>query len=142
MSPQLYQSIQLMAMPLQDLKLKIQEELEKNPALEMIKEKSDVSLDEIRSTTREDHDYFENSSDPGYTSSYDQDASDSKQKFMEGALSRPESLHEHLIWQLRLQPIPKQWFEVGELLIWNLDENGFHIEDPKKLVSEEQYPIL
>jgi len=142
MSPQLYQSIQLMAMPIQDLKLKIQEELEKNPALEMVKEKSDVSLDEINSTTREDHDFFENSSDPGYTSGYDQDASDSKQKFMEGALSRPESLHEHLMWQLRVQPIPKEWFKVGELLIWNLDENGFHIENPKKLVSEQQYPIL
>lgn len=142
MSPQLYQSIQLMAMPLQDLKLKIQEELEKNPALEMVREKSDVSLDEIRSNTREDHDFFENSSDPGYTSGYDQEASDSKQKFMEGALSRPESLHEHLMWQLRVQPIPKEWFEVGELLIWNLDENGFHIENPKKLVSDEQYPVL
>ncbi|MFW5714821.1 MAG: RNA polymerase factor sigma-54 [bacterium] len=142
MSPQLYQSIQLMAMPLQDLKLKIQEELEKNPALEMVSEKSDVSLDEIRSNTREDHDFFENSSDPGYTSGYDQDASDSKQKFMEGALSRPESLHEHLMWQLRVQPIPKKWFDVGELLIWNLDENGFHIEEPKKLVSEDQYPVL
>ncbi len=142
MSPQLYQSIQLMAMPLQDLKLKIQEELENNPALEMVKEKSDVSLDEIRSQTREDHDFFENSSDPGYTSGYDQDASDSKQKFMEGALSRPESLHEHLMWQLRVQPIPAEWFDVGELLIWNLDENGFHIESPKKLVSEAQYPVL
>ena len=142
MSPQLYQSIQLMAMPLQDLKLKIQEELENNPALEMVKEKSDVSLDEIRSHTREDHDFFENSSDPGYTSGYDQDASDSKQKFMEGALSRPESLQEHLMWQLRVQPVPEEWFNVGELLIWNLDENGFHIENPKKLVSEVQYPVL
>ena len=92
MSPQLYQSIQLMAMPLQELKVKIQEELEKNPALEMVSEKSDVSLDEIGSNTREDNDYFENSSDPGYTTGYDQESSDSKQKFMEGALSRPESL--------------------------------------------------
>ena len=142
MSPQLYQSIQLMAMPIQDLKLKIQEELEKNPALEMVKEKTDVSLDEIHSQTSQDHDFFENSSDPGYTSSYDQEASDSKQKFMEGALSRPESLHEHLIWQLRVQPIPREWFEIGELLIWNLDENGFHLEAPKKLVSEDKYELL
>jgi len=142
MSPQLYQSIQLMAMPLQDLKLKIQEELENNPALEMVREKSDVSLDEIHSKTSEDHDFFENSSDPGYTGSYNQEASDSKQKFMEGALSRPESLQEHLMWQLRVQPIPREWFEIGELLIWNLDENGFHLEKPKKLVSEEKYHTL
>ena len=142
MSPQLYQSIQLMAMPLQELKVKIQEELEKNPALEMVSEKSDVSLDEIGSSTREDNDYFENSSDPGYTTGYDQESSDSKQKFMEGALSRPESLQEHLMWQLRVQPIPRKWFEIGELLIWNLDANGFHLEDPKNLVDEEQYSDL
>jgi RNA polymerase sigma-54 factor len=142
MSPQLYQSIQLMAIPLQELKVKIQEELEKNPALEMVSEKSDVSLDEIGSNTREDNDYFENSSDPGYTAGYDQESSDSKQKFMEGALSRPESLQEHLMWQLRVQPIPRNWFEIGELLIWNLDANGFHLEDPKNLVDEEQYSDL
>ena len=45
MNPQLFQSIQLMAMPIQELKLKIQEELEKNPALEMIEDKSDISLE-------------------------------------------------------------------------------------------------
>ncbi|MDY7029130.1 MAG: RNA polymerase sigma-54 factor, partial [Spirochaetota bacterium] len=76
MSPQLYQSIQLMAMPLQDLKLKIQEELEKNPALEVVNEKSDVSIDEMHSSRSEDYDYFENSSDPGYTSGYDQEGAD------------------------------------------------------------------
>jgi DNA-directed RNA polymerase specialized sigma54-like protein len=41
-----------MAMPLQDLKLKIQEELEKNPALELVNEKSDVSIDEMHSSRR------------------------------------------------------------------------------------------
>lgn len=142
MSPQLYQSIQLMAMPLQDLKLKIQEELEKNPALEVVNEKSDVSIDEMRSSRNEDYDYFENSSDPGYTAGYDQEGADSKQKFIEGVLSRPESLQEHLMWQLRVQPVPREWFEIGEMVIWNLDENGFHIEDPGKLVKPDQLDVL
>ena len=39
LSPQMYQSIQLMALPIQELNTRIQEELEKNPALEMISEK-------------------------------------------------------------------------------------------------------
>ena len=142
MSPQLYQSIQLMAMPLQDLKLKIQEELEKNPALEVVNEKSDVSIDEMHSSRNEDYDYFENSSDPGYTSGYDQEGADSKQKFIEGALSRPESLQEHLMWQLRVQPVPQEWFGIGEMLIWNLDENGFHIEEPIKLVKTDQNELM
>ena len=46
MSPQMFQSIQLMALPLQELKFRIHEELEKNPALELIEDKSIVSIDD------------------------------------------------------------------------------------------------
>ncbi len=136
MNPQLYQSIQLMAMPIQELKLTIREELEKNPALEVIEEKMDESLDTAERQT-EEYDLFENSSDPGYTRRLDEEASDSKRKFMEGALSRPENLHDHLIWQLQVQPIEPEEFGVGELLIQNLDDNGFHLEDPDTLVKGE-----
>ncbi len=143
MNPQLYQSIQLMALPIQDLRFKIQQEIEQNPALEVEEERSTVSLEEVAGTPSEDYDYFENSSDPGYTtSSYDTEASDSKQQFMEGALSRPESLQDHLLWQLRLQPLSEGEFELGELLIHNLDENGFYIEDPQSLVPESRHEVL
>jgi RNA polymerase sigma-54 factor len=47
---------------------------------------------------------------------------------MEGALSKPETLHEHLEWQLRLQPISQRELSIGETLIQNLDDNGFYIE--------------
>ncbi|MBN1686184.1 MAG: RNA polymerase factor sigma-54 [Spirochaetales bacterium] len=134
MNPQLYQSIQLMAMPIQELKTTIREELEKNPALEVIEEKTDESLDTAERQI-EEYDLFEDSSDPGYTHRLDEEASDSKRRFMEGALSRPESLHDHLIWQLRLQPIDQNAFAIGELLIQNLDDDGFHIEDPGTLVK-------
>jgi RNA polymerase sigma-54 factor len=142
MNPQLYQSIQLMALPIQDLRFRIQQEIEQNPALEVLEERSTVSLEEVENTPSEEYDYFENSSDPGYTRSYDTEASDSKQQFMEGALSRPESLQDHLLWQLRLQPLSENEFELGELLIHNLDENGFHIEDPGTLISEARHDVL
>jgi RNA polymerase sigma-54 factor len=142
MNPQLYQSIQLMALPIQDLRFRIQQEIEQNPALEVTEERSTVSLEEVEGAPAEDYDYFENSSDPGYTRSYDSEASDSKQQFMEGALSRPESLQDHLLWQLRLQPISEEDFELGELLIHNLDANGFHLEDPKTLVPEARHEAL
>ena len=45
--PQLFQAIKLMALPLPDLRLQIQEELEKNPALEVLEDNSTVSLDEV-----------------------------------------------------------------------------------------------
>ncbi len=143
MNPQLYQSIQLMALPLQELKFKIQEEIEKNPALEVVDDKSDDSLDENGGAANEEEDaYFENSSDPGYSRALDQEGSDAKQKFIEGALARPESLQDHLLWQLRLQPIPKRWFEIGSLLIRNLNEDGFHREPPERLVPASAAKLL
>ena len=45
MSPQLLQSINLLALPLQNLKLKIKEEVEKNPALDYVNESQAVSFD-------------------------------------------------------------------------------------------------
>ncbi len=143
MSPQLYQSIQLMAMPIQDLKQRIEEELEKNPALEVVEDKSQVSLEDVESSSKkEEYDYFENSSDPGYITRQGSEASDAKQKFIEGALSRPESLHEHLIWQLRVQPVSEKHFKIGEKLIQNLDTYGFHRESPEKLITPGQEKIL
>ncbi|MFW5843006.1 MAG: RNA polymerase sigma-54 factor, partial [Spirochaetota bacterium] len=132
MSPQLYQSIKLMAMPIVDLRLRIQEEVEANPALEILEDGTTVSMDEVEGSKPDDYDPFENSSDKGY----DDEAGDAKRRFMEGALSRPESLHDHLLWQLRLQPISEEQFDVGELLILNLDDNGFYREPPETVVPE------
>jgi len=143
MSPQMFQSIQLMALPLQELSFRIHEELEKNPALELIEDKSLVSIDNISNEKNEERDvYFDNSSDPGYSNQERRDASDKKQKFIEGALSRPESLQEHLMSQLLVQYLDKNQFETGELIIHNLDKNGFYLEDPNLLLNEQQKKFL
>ena len=142
MNAQLYQSIQLMAMPIQDLRLRIQEEIDKNPALEVLAEKNTVSLDARTAQSTTDYDAFENSSDPGYSKGLDYEASDRKHKFIEGVLSRTETLHDHLLWQLRLQPIDDALFEIGELLIQNLDSNGFHIEKLDSLLTPPQLSRL
>lgn len=142
MNPQLYQSIKLMALPVQELKFRIHEELQNNPALEIIEEKTETSLEAETEERGEEYEYFDNTSDPGYTGSFDDEASDAKRKFMENALSRPENLHEHLMWQLRLQPISEREFEIGRLLIHNLDDNGFHIEEPENLIPPAEKKIL
>lgn len=148
LSPQMYQSIQLMALPILELNTRIQEELEKNPALEIVSEKPTISLEaaETENTAKTDeYEYFENTSDPGFSTTsgrVDTEASDAKQKFIEGTLSRPESLQDNLIWQLRVQRISEREREIGELLIYNLDSNGFHIETPAKLVESHELKSL
>lgn len=142
MTPQLYQAIKIMALPLQELRASIQDELEKNPALEMIEDNSLVSLDEKAGEFKDDYDFFDNSSDPGYNLKKRNDTEDSKRNFIEGVLTRPESLHDHLLWQLRLQPLTEKYYRIGELLILNLDDNGFYIEPPESLVKESELNIL
>jgi RNA polymerase sigma-54 factor len=142
MTPQLYQAIKIMALPLQDLRTTIEMELEKNPALEVIEDNALLSLDEEERRQNDDIDYFDDASDPGYLRSRDGRGEDSKRKFLEGMLSRPESLSEHLLWQLRLQPISGEEFRIGELLIRNLDDNGFHSEPPESLVAPSEAAVL
>ncbi len=142
MNPQLYQSIRLMALPVQELKLRIQEELENNPALEIIEEQKEASLDTVSEEPGEEFEYFENSSDPGFTAPLDEAASDSKKQFLEGAISRPENLHDYLMWQLRLHPLSDEEFEMGRLLINNLDDHGFHIVDPYTLAGPDKHDVL
>jgi RNA polymerase sigma-54 factor len=139
MTPQLYQAVRLMALPLQDLKVTIEEELEKNPALQVEEDRSTVSLDSL--PTREtggdtDGDWFENTSDAGYSRADGEAASDARRQFIEGALSQPESLQEHLLSQLALQPVGDDWIRIGERVIRNLDENGFHKEPLEILVPD------
>jgi len=138
LSPQLFQTMQLMALPIQELKLKIAEEVENNPALEAIEHSTTISLDDISKKSIEPDDYSEESFPSGgavweqdFTSgalSHSDNNSDTKRMFMEGALSRPKSLQEYLLEQLLVQPVKKNILEIGKLLIQNLNEDGFNIE--------------
>jgi RNA polymerase sigma-54 factor len=127
MNPQLYQSIKMMELPVVDLREKIAEEIERNPALEVLEDSSVISLDTAYSLRK---------SDLGRR--LGDKAAQERRKFIEGALSRPETLQEHLLWQFRLQPIEDTIRRIGELLIQNLDEDGFHKEPVELLLKQEQ----
>lgn len=144
LSPQLFQSIQLMALPLADLEQRIREEVDKNPALEVAREKGEISLADMNSgpeqeRASQDYDPFENSSDPGYSpqlTSASYSGEDKKRQFLEGAVSRGETLQEHLEEQLNLMKgFSREEYDLAYSLIHNLDENGFHREDPLLLTG-------
>ncbi len=138
MTPQLYQAIRIMALPLADLQLTIDQELQRNPALEVVSEDATDSLDELEE--RPEEELFGDSSDPGFSSDPGVSSDpgyrnlragadpDARQRFLEGALQRPETLQEHLLWQVLLQPADAEVARTAELLIRNLDDNGFFRE--------------
>ena len=135
MNPQAFQSLKLMELPIVDLREKIEEELERNPALEVLKDPSTVSLDESEPRQKEVEEYFEASSDSGfaYVSAAGAAASDAHRQFMEGVLTRPETLQQHLLWQLQLEPVDEELRSIAAILIQNLDDDGFHKEPPETL---------
>ncbi|MDR0388691.1 MAG: RNA polymerase factor sigma-54 [Spirochaetaceae bacterium] len=135
MNPQLYQSIKLMELPIVELRQKIGEELERNPALEVLEDHSTVSLEEAYTQVKEEESYFENASDAGFIRRGGSEDTERQHKFIEGVLSRPETLQEHLLWQLRLQPVDEEIRAIGELLIQNLDADGFHKEPVSLLLK-------
>ena len=137
MNPQMYQSLKLMELPLVDLREKIEEELERNPALEVLEDKSTVSLNEAGSQPREEEEYFEASSDSGFRASAGGGAdADAHHRFIEGALSRPETLQQHLLWQLQLEPVDNELRSIAAILIQNLNDDGFHKEPPETLFQK------
>jgi RNA polymerase sigma-54 factor len=136
---QLLQSIKLMELPIVDLRERIEEEIEKNPALEILEDRSTVSIDEAAKPHKEEFDYFEATSDSGFVSRGGEEAADEQHRFIEGALSHSETLQEHLLWQLRLAPVDSEIRRIGERLIQNLDEDGFH-KEPLDLLLKNENP--
>jgi RNA polymerase sigma-54 factor len=92
MNPQLYQSLKIMELPIMELRERIEEELEKNPALEVLADPSTVSidnsLDNAESNKKERFERFESTSDSGYVSSGGEAAADERQRFIEGEIGR------------------------------------------------------
>ncbi|MFA6844476.1 MAG: RNA polymerase factor sigma-54 [Sphaerochaetaceae bacterium] len=135
LSPQLIQSLELMALPLTELQQRIQTAIESNPALE-IPENNTFSLDNMKDMDRkrDEMDYYEGSH-------YDSEASDRAQAFMENTFTVEETLQDHLLSQLGCIPLDPEAYKVGEVLITNLDDNGFFREDPALLLKKEQLPF-
>ncbi|MDR0784549.1 MAG: RNA polymerase factor sigma-54 [Treponema sp.] len=135
LSAQLYQFIKLMEMPALELRAKISQELESNPALEVESDSIEIPIDD--SQINDEDAYFENTSDPGFIHKNGDESSDQQQKFIEGVLTRSETLQEHLLWQIQLEPIAPNIRRLCEILIQNLDSNGFHITPVDTLLQGE-----
>ncbi|MCL2833372.1 MAG: RNA polymerase factor sigma-54 [Treponema sp.] len=136
LSPQLLMSLKVMELPVMELREKIQDEIEKNPALELLADKTTVSLDESILPKKEEDDYFEVTSDSGFVKKGGEAAAEERHRFIEGALSRDETLQDSLLWQLKLEPLEPDVRRAGELLIQNLNDDGFHIVPVDELIGE------
>ena len=119
LSPQMLQSLVLLPMPIQELRAMILKEIEENPALK-------IPESDLLEVPSELTDYS------------DSDASDRKQNFLEN-VAVTESLSEHLLSQLGSCPTTKEVEEISNMLIGNLDSNGFFLVSIETLFENTSY---
>ena len=129
--PQQRLGLHLLAMSLPDLRAELYREMEKNPCIEDIEqtlEKDTISQMERASEqeiSREDdggYEDWEESPEAAYTA--DADAIERREHFFDSQV-REETLEEHLMKQLSTSNIPKADIPLAEILIGDLDGNGF-----------------
>jgi RNA polymerase sigma-54 factor len=144
MTPQLQQAIKLLQLSRLELLETIHQELETNPVLEENQEDQGETVEvnepvgsepeqvnpfpevEVSETMREDFDW------ETYLDEYSSGTrvlmeTDSGRDFpsYDHRLSAPDTLQEHLIWQLRLSDIPDNEREIGAMIIGNLNGDGY-----------------
>jgi RNA polymerase sigma-54 factor len=142
LAPQLRQSLEMLQVPVLELRAMIQKELELNPTLEEIPlegqtveiepeiqaapdESKEMAFDkEFETLARLDdewRDYFyQNLDNRPYAPDEER-----KRQFLMDSLPQTESLQEHLLNQLTLTDLSEQDRQIGEMIVGSIDEDGY-----------------
>lgn len=154
LTPQLQQAIKLLQLPHLELTEYLNQELVENPFLEESvdevpseeltpEERDSMEREEKESAEGEDtfedtgapleklmsfsvDEYFEERSSDGRDMGYFNPGTITPPTF-DQFLSKKPDLYDHLLWQLRLSHAPEDMKTVGEIIVGNIDENGYLI---------------
>ena len=150
LTPGLVQMVSLLALNKQELKEMIDAELLENPVLEELEEAVPLA-EEIRTPEEaapageekaEEKDpfdeidfgsYFQDYLDPGYRTP--QSTEINEKPSFENFLSKPTTLTDHLMWQLGSLHLTDGVREAAELIIGNLDEDGYLTASDEELLA-------
>ncbi|HXU30996.1 MAG TPA: RNA polymerase factor sigma-54 [Thermoanaerobaculia bacterium] len=157
MTPSLQQAIKLLQMTRMELETVLAQELVENPVLEEANESPEVEEEEEHLTLKEepaaqngdviDHKesmdnidldaYFGDEWDSSYEPSMIETREASP---LENSLSREADLYDHLLWQLHMGECTPIQREIGELIIGNLDADGFLVATVEEIRAMEDDP--
>lgn len=144
LSKEMLQALELIQLPLIDLRERIEKELLENPALELNEERMDKkseeqNIDNIENSFTEEANYFEDSSSADINTGVSPSSSgmDLKRQFLEGAITHKENLYDHLIWQLNMSDLSEEKKRIGETIISLIDENGFFKDNIEEIFPQE-----
>src|SRR6266571_3069634 len=145
LAPQLQQSLLILQAPLLELRNLVQQEMETNPVLEELA--AEQSPDEPRDTDSSADEKFKEEFDKlaklddewrdymAQSSSYagrSQEAEDRRQFFFD-SIPTQETLQQHLMGQLNQNVLSSNDRKTAELIIGNIDDNGFLQVTPEEM---------
>src|SRR5213593_4159363 len=152
LSPQLQQSLLILQTPLLELRNLVQQEMETNPVLEELPnepdadERSDADtaaddnfkeeFDKLAKLDEEWRDYMAQSSS---YSGRSQEAEDKRQFFFD-SIATQETLQQHLMGQLNQNALNAGDRKTAELIIGNIDDNGFLQSTPEEMALSSGIP--
>lgn len=143
LAPQLQQSLQILQVPMLELRNLVQQELQTNPTLE--DESSEPTIedkqaerdefaeefDRLAKLDEEWRDYMAQSSSYSGRSSEDEE----RRQFFFDSLVKEETLQQHLFEQVRSSDLGATDRVTAELLIGNIDDRGFLQASPEEIAQ-------
>jgi RNA polymerase sigma-54 factor len=143
LAPQLRQSLEMLQVPVLELQTLIQNEIQQNPTLEeeysdandrvevepMSEPQDDAApegdVDEqLEALTKLDDEWREYYQQSRSATTFSADDAARRQFFLD-SVSQPESLQEHLLSQLKLAGLVGDDYQLGELLLGNINDDGY-----------------
>ena len=147
LAPAMRQSIEILAMNLQELRQAIVHEMSQNPVIEDVEHPLEVPMDLARSRM-ESRDEAEEDMQPydeaAPSVNPDEDAAERRQRFFDSQVER-ETLQKHLERQIPSSDVPKEDYQLAEILIGQLNDDGYFLgslPDIEMVSGESEEHIL
>ena len=156
LSPQLQQSLLILQTPLLELRNLVQQEMETNPVLEELPE--ELGADERRDAESSADDNFKNEFEKlasldeewrdymAQSASYSADGArgskeaQDKRQFLFDSIPVQETLQQNLVGQLNQSVLSASDRKAAELIVGNIDDNGFLQSTPEEMALNSGIP--
>ena len=141
LAPQLYQSLEILQMPIMDLQNLIKQELTENPTLEMSNNNTDENI-EVESGTfdQEQFDMEISSYEVDNNNNSAQSDLSEKYQYMIDSLVESVTLQNHLLQQLNEHDLNEREKNIAELIIGNIDDDGYLTLNIEELLDTPNFP--
>ena len=156
LSPQLQQSLLVLQTPLLELRNLVQQEMETNPVLEEFAAESSPEIqgegespvddnfkdefEKLASLDEEWRDYMAQSASSGTDNFASSREANEKRQFLFDSIAVQETLQENLLGQLNQSALNGIDRKTAELIIGNIDDNGFLQSTPEEMALNSGMP--